>query len=232
MNRVLDVARVQAVNWRGIVAWPLGILAFTLVINVAIFGAIGDAAPPEGRVTGALSSIYIVMFVAHLQTITQVFPFALGLSVTRRAFFAGTALVVVAQALFFGLVLLLLEWVERTTGGWGVGVRYFGLPFLIQENPLTQWLVYVVPFLGVSAIGVFMGVVFKRWGQAGMYVLTMTAGVLAAGFAIVVTWQRSWPSVGSFFTGQSTFALLAGYPLVIALVLGGVGWFTIRRATP
>jgi hypothetical protein len=29
-----------------------------------------------------------------------------------------------------------------------------------------------------------------------------------------------------------TFALLAGYPLVIALVLGGLGWFTNRRATP
>jgi hypothetical protein len=64
--------------------------------------------------------------------------------------------------------------VERATGGWRVGFRSFGLPFLIQENPRTQWLVYVVP----------------------------------------------------------TFALLAGYPLVIALVLGGLGWFTIRRATP
>jgi hypothetical protein len=232
MNRVLDVVRVQAFNWRGIVAWPLGILAFTLALNIAIFGAIGDAAPAEGRVTGALSSIYIVMFVAHLQTMTQVFPFAIGLSVTRRAFFAGSALVVVAQALFFGLVLLLLEQVERATGGWGVGVRYFGLPFVIQENPFAQWLVYVVPFLAVSAIGVFLGVVFKRWGQTGMYVLTITLGVLLAGFAIVVTWQRWWPSVGSFFTGQSTFALLAGYPLAIALLLGAVGWLAIRRATP
>jgi hypothetical protein len=34
----------------------------------------------------------------------------------------------------FGLVLLLIKWVERATGGWGVGFRSFGLPFLIQER--------------------------------------------------------------------------------------------------
>ncbi len=41
-----------------------------------------------------LMSIYLVMLVAHLRTIAQVFPFALGLSVTRRTFFAATSLFV------------------------------------------------------------------------------------------------------------------------------------------
>jgi hypothetical protein len=79
---------------------------------------------------------------------------------------------------------------------------------------------------------VFAGVVFKRWGQPGVYALTVGTSLVLAGVAIVVTWQRWWPAVGSFFTDQSTFALLVSYPLVIAIVLGGAGWLAIRRATP
>ncbi len=232
MNRVLDVVRVQLVNWRGIFAWPLGILALTLVINLVTFGVLSDDVPSNGRVTGSLVSIYIVMFVAHLQTITQVFPFALGLSVTRWAFYAGTTVLVVAQGLLFGLLLLLLELVERCTGGWGIGLRYIGLPFLVQDNLLLQWLAYAVPFLAFSAVGVCFGVVFKRWGQSGVYVVTIGAALVLAGLVLLVSRLGWWPAVGRFFTDQSTFALLAGYPLVIAVVLGAAGWLVIRRTTP
>jgi hypothetical protein len=232
MKRVLDVARIQTVNWPWIFAWPLGILGLTLLLNIAIFGVIGDAAPPEGRITGALMSIYIVMLVAHIQTMTQVFPFALGLSVTRRAFYAGSMLLVLAQAVVFGIVLTVLDAIENATAEWGFGVRFFGLPFLDQGTVLAQWLAYTVPFLAFSVVGFFIGLVFKRWGQAGVYTLSIAAIVLVGGLAVLVTWQRWWPAVGSFFTDQSTFALLTVYPLLIALVLGGAGWVTIRRATP
>jgi hypothetical protein len=231
MRRVLDVARMTA-NWTWIFVWPLGILALTLVLNVAIFALIGDAAPPEGRVTGALMSIYIVLLVSHVQTMTQVFPFALGMSVTRRAFYAATALLVTAQAVVFGTALVVLDQLERVTGGWGVGVRFFGLPFVQQDGVFAQWLVYTVPFLACSAVGVVIGVIFKRWGQAGLFVAGIGATVALAGLAMLVTWRQWWPAVGSFFTGQSTFALLTVYPLLIALVLGGAGWVAVRRATP
>ena len=232
MKRVLDVVRIQTINWPWVLAWPLALLALILGFNVVLFGVIDDAAPAQGRVTGALMSIYIVMLVAHLQTITQVFPFALGMGVTRRTFYAATALVVTAQAVVYGVVLLVLAQVERATGDWGVGVRFFELPFLVQSNPFGQWLVYTVPFLAVSAIGVFLGVVFKRWGQPGVYTVTVGSLLVLGGLAVLVTWQQWWPAVGSFFTGQSTFALFTLYPLLIALVLGGAGWVAIRRAMP
>jgi hypothetical protein len=232
MKNVLDVARIQAVHRGWLVGWPLVILTLVLALNVALVATINATTPADDTATGALTSIYIVLGISHLQTMTQLFPFALGLSVTRRAFYAGTALVVAAQAAFFGLVLLLLEQVEAATGGWGVGIRMFGLPFVPQGNLLAQWLAYTVPFLAISALGVFMGVVFKRWGQPGVYVTTVGGGVLLAGAAMLITWQGWWTAVGSFFTGQSALALLAGYPLLIALVLGGAGWLVLRRATP
>lgn len=232
MKRVFDVARIQMVNWFWIFVFPPLLLLGVLLVNLGLFVAIGDAAPPDGRSTGAVLSIYMVMLVTHLQTMTQVFPFALGLSATRRDFYAGTGLVVGAQSALFGALLLLLVRIETATGGWGINLRFFSLPFLLQDGLFAQWLVYTVPFLALSAIGVFAGVVFKRWGQPGVYALTVGSSLVLAVAAIVVTWQRWWPALGSFFTTRSTFALLAGYPLVIAIVLGGAGWLAIRRAAP
>lgn len=232
MKRVLDVVRIQSVSWVMLVALPVGILALTFLLNYAIFALLGDAAAPEGRVTGALMSIYLVLGISHLQSMTQTFPFALGISVTRRDFYAGTGVVVVAQSIAFGLLLTLLELLERATGGWGIGLKYFGLPFLVQDNVIAQWLVYTVPFLAISALGVFMGVVFKRWGQLGVYVATVGAAVLLTAAALVITWRQWWPAVGEFLGSQPPMALFAGYPMVVALVAGAAGWLAIRRATP
>lgn len=232
MKRIVDVIRIQVFNGPWLLVWPLAILGLTLVLNMAIFAAIGDIAPPDDRNTGALSSIYLVIGISHLQTMTQVFPFALGFSVTRRAFYSATALLVTAQSLFFGLVVLALSQVELLTAGWGVEMRFFGVSFLVQDGLIAQWLVYTVPFLAISALFVFTGVVFKRWGQTGIFVGTVGVLVLIGTTAIVVTWQRWWPEIGAFFTEQSSLALFAGYPLLVALVLGVAGWLAIRRATP
>jgi hypothetical protein len=169
MRQVLPVVRLQLVNWRFGLGLPVGILALVLTINLALFGAIGDAIPPQGRTTGGLLSIYITFGVGYLQTMTQLFTFALGLCVTRRAYFAGVALLVLVEAFGFGLLVTLLGLAEQASGGWGIGLHFFALDFLTVGDPLLQWLVYTVPFLAFAAVGVFAGVVFKRWGQVGVY---------------------------------------------------------------
>lgn len=230
-KRVADVVRIQMVSWVNLILLPLGILAMVLVLNLAIFVFAADPDPSSTNGTGGMAAIFAVVGASHLQSITQVFPFALGISVTRRAF-AGTALVVAAQAAAFGLVLTLLSYMEEATGGWGLRLQFFRFAFLEQSNPLAQWLVYAVPFLTVSAIFVFVGVVFKRWGQTGMYAMSVIVAVLLAGAAVLVTWLRLWPAVGAFFVNTPSLALFAGYPLVIAAVLGAVAFALIRRATP
>src|SRR5699024_8214556 len=100
-----------------------------------------------GRVTGALMSIYIVVLLSHIQTMTQLFSFTVGLNTTRRTFFNGTALMIFGQSLVYGVLLYLLRLAEQATGGWGMDLVFFDLPFLSQDNPLFQILVYMVPFL-------------------------------------------------------------------------------------
>jgi hypothetical protein len=56
----------------------------------------------------------------------------------------------------------LLSVVEGETGGWGVDLDFFRLPFLETGNPLTQMLVYAVPLLLFAATGTVWGAVVKR----------------------------------------------------------------------
>lgn len=232
VQRVGDVVRIEALLGKNMIGLPMGVLAGVFLIVWVVFASIGGAAPPAARASGALMSIYFTMAGAHIQTITQLFPFALGISVTRRAFSVGTAMVVSAQALFFGLVLTLLGLLERVTGGWGIGLQHFDLAFLRQDNAIAQWFVYASPFLAFTSVFVLAAVIFKRWGPTGLYTAALTGGALLAGAAVVITWQQWWGNVLQLVTGTPGVVFWGVYPLVLAAVAGTVGYLLLRRATP
>jgi len=62
---------------------------------------VGDQVPGGGS-TGGLASRYIAVLVIFIQAVTQMFPFALGPSLSRRDFYLGTALSARAQSLRSG----------------------------------------------------------------------------------------------------------------------------------
>lgn len=231
MNHTVKAFRLHLVNSIASVGWPWAILLITFVINLAVFSLLHDI-PAENKQTGALASLYIVALVANLQVWTQVFPFALGLSLTRRGFFGGTTLFVLLQSVVAGLALTILSRVEAATHGWGMDLKFFRAWLLDQPNLFVQLLVFTVPFAALSALGMIVGVVFKRWGQAGLYTLSLGSVVILGGAGVLVTWRRAWPSVGRFFTDSSVPALLAGWPALLAVAFGGVAYLALRRATP
>ena len=230
MTRVLAVARIQLVNWPALLAYPLAVVVAMPVLGLVIDISNGETAtgPHEIYLLPVLCGMTAA---AHLQTMTQVFPFTLGLGATRRKFAEATALVVAAQALLFGLVLVVFGAIERLTGGWGREARIFELGPLRQDGPLTQWLAYSGPIVATSAICVLVGVVFQRWRQTGIYLSVLGAAAVLAGAGALATKQRWWPSIGGFFGGQPTFTLFTAYPLLFALALGGAAWLVLRRAT-
>ncbi|MEV4759463.1 ABC transporter permease [Micromonospora sp. NPDC049559] len=230
MNRVLAVTRMQLVNWPVTLGWPWGILMASFLANLAIFWSIADTTD-QPQSTGAVMSIYIVLLVGYGQVITQFFPFALGLGVTRRAFYAATLLLLVAESLLYGVLLYLCRLLEAATGGWGLSLRFFALPFLVDDNPVAQILIYAVPFTVLGAIGMCSALVFKRWGVNGLFVLGFATIVLGGGAIAWVSWQRHWAAIGHWFADQSALTLFAGWPVPLTLVLAGIGYLTIRRAT-
>ena len=225
---VIRAARLQLVAWPYVMMWPWGILALSFLVNLAIWATVDEA-----EWTGGLLSIYVVQLVAHTQFFSRGFAFALGMSVTRRAYYAGPWLYAVLEAAAFGTVLLVLRLVEDATNGWGLSLQYFGiLDRLGDENLVVQWLVYVVPFLLVAAIGACLGLLRMRWGSNGVWTLIAVLIVLTGLAVVVISRLGRWGAIGDWLTGQSTAALFAGWPLPVALVLGLLGYAVIRRATP
>ncbi|MER7004991.1 ABC transporter permease [Dactylosporangium sp. NPDC000555] len=230
MNRIVAIARLQALGRHGALVWPITILAIAFAVNLVVFASISDTTTDD-PVTAALASIYITALAFGAMAVSQHFPFALGMSVTRREFSAGLGLFVLVQAIAYSALLVVLQSIEDYTNGWGLRLRFFGLGFINHYAPPVQFLMYAVPMLLMTLVGVAAGVVYIRWRVNG--VLTATAALLlllGATAALLGVFDR-WPAVGHWLTHTSPVALFAGWPLLLVAALGAGSWLALRRAT-
>lgn len=230
MSNTLRVLRVHLVTWPGLLIWPWAILATSFLVNLAVFGAVHAQQANDDGFTGGMASIYCVVLVICAQWAAQVFPLTLGMSATRRSFYAASALLLLGGSLGYGVLLYLLSLVERATDGWGVSMHFFGLEFMAGHGALAI-LMYTVPFLVFGFIGLFTGLVHKRWGVNGLFSLALGALVVFGGGTALVTWQGRWHAIGHWFTSQSAVALMAGWPAILAALLAAAGYLAVRRAT-
>jgi hypothetical protein len=230
MSRILTVMRVQLVGWQNTLGFPWLLLSLIFGVNYAIFLAMGEV--DDGPQTGAVISIYIVMFVTCIQSITQLFPFTMALSVIRRTFYLAVSLLLLVESVVFGFLLFLCKLVEDATDGWGLRLEFFGLGFLDQDNPLMQILVYTVPFVMLGFLGIFIAVFYKRFGMTGMYILSIATLLLLAALALLITWLDLWGGLGQWLGGQPLAAWFVGWPALLAAILAGAGYLTLRRVTP
>jgi hypothetical protein len=229
---VIRAVRLHMVTLLRSLSWPWAILGISFAVNL-VLAAAGAFDNSEGAVTGGLASLYIVVMVAYLQAMTQLFSFALGMGVSRRSFFLGTVAFAIAQSVFYGALIYLLSVIETATHGWGVHLPFFRVRWLTsQDSPLALLAIYIVPLLAMACLAMFLGIMHKRWGTNGLLTLTAAATVLFSGIAALVTWRDGWAAVGDWLTEQSPLSLAAGWPwALIAGCLAGA-WLIIRRTTP
>jgi hypothetical protein len=231
VKQVLDVLRVQLVGSRIRVGIPLVALAIVLVVVVAVLAALGPVGPLDGVRSGVLGTFYLTVCAVHMQTTAQTFRLALGLGVTRRAFWAATAALAVLEAAGYGALLVLLRLVERVTGGWGLQVGILRLDGLDGRGAPLAALGYAGPVLALVAVGAFVGAVAARWEIVGVYWLVLGALVLGGLGALLIAAVDGWAGLVEWVVDQSPLALAVTYPLVLAVVLAGGGWLVLRRAT-
>jgi hypothetical protein len=242
MSTLVKVARYHLVQPYQYLAVTWGILAFTFVVNVVIFGLVpvshhmaatatglASVAHTDGRYTGALSCFFIFFLVFGIQSIGKSLPFGLALGVSRRSYYAGTALLAVALACADGLVLTGLQAIERATDGWGVHMSFFRVVYLLDGPWYLTWLTSSVGLTLLFVYGMWFGIVYRRWSLVGTvaFIAAQVTVLLAA--SLVVTWAHGWTGVGHFFTGL-TAAGLTGLLAVLAVALLAGGHATIRRA--
>ena len=233
MNRVVAVARMQLAHPLITYGLPAAIVSFSFAINWTIW-ALGDVAAhaPGDGTTGGVASLYVTVLVFFIQTVAQVFPFAMGLSISRREFYAGTGLTAVLQSAVYGVALTVLAAVENATNGWGVQLHFWAPAPLDVANLLLQFLVLAMPMLACAFIGVGIGAVFTRWGTPGLYALTVGTLVTAGLAAVLAAWQDAWGDLGNWLLDQTATSLAIALPAGLTLVLAALGFLAIRRAVP
>jgi len=227
MSTLLSVARYQLTDRYVVVVSPWLILTLNFLITAAI--VVGNPTRP-GHVayTGALASIYVVLIVNGALGIARQLPFALTLGLSRRSYYIGTALFAVALAAVYGLALTVLQLVERATGGWGLRMEFFRVPYLLAGPWYLTWLTSFVGLALMLAWGMWFGIVYRRWNLAGL--LSFIAAQALAAVLLIIGMAHDWHGVGRFFT-TLTIGGLTGLLAALAVVLLAGGYTTMRHVT-
>jgi hypothetical protein len=231
MNRVLTAARLHLIHPLVILGIPWVVVTISFAINVAIW-SLTPAGDQEGGFTGGVLALYVTVLVVYVGAVTQLLPFAMGVSVSRRTFYLGTALVAVVQSLCYGIALSVLVAIENATGGWGSGMDYWAPGPFEVDNAFLQVLTSGAPMLAFAFIGVGIGIVQQRWGQAGTWGLIIGSMVVVGGLVFLVSWLEAWSSVFAWFADRSLLTVTVGLPTAIALVAALVAYPGIRRVVP
>lgn len=231
MNRVLQAARLHLIHPLVILGIPWLVVSISFAINVAVWH-LTPAGEEDGGLTGGILALYITVLVVYVQAVTQLLPFSMGISLSGRTFYLGTALVAVVQALFYGVAIAALVALENATDGWGAGMQYWAPGIFEVDNFFLQVLASGAPMLAFMSVGIGIGIVHKRWGQAGTWGLIIASMVLFGGLALLVTWLEAWQSVGDWFADQSTATLTIGLPAALAAAVALVAFPGIRRVVP
>ncbi|MDX2026711.1 hypothetical protein [Microcella sp.] len=234
-RRIGTIVRLLFANpWTAIYT-PLMILGVILLMNIAIWSIVRASIPPEGdmdsSINGGVSFLFIYMLVVAVQSMNQAFPLALGYGSTRRDFVAGFGVFALILSLGYSLFLLAAWSVERATGGWGVGLTFFGTYELWQAQWWEGFALSLLAFLLFFAIGAATAAVYVRWKAGGMYVFWGGLVFVGIGGAALATWLDAWPQVGAFFAWAGLVGG-AAWSLIVTALCAMAAWLILRRATP
>lgn len=178
MNGIPGVLRIytkQKLSW---IYLPWAITAFSFLTNYFISLMVNG----DSFYAGGLATIFIYVFVGALVSVLQLFPFALGFSIRRTDFFAGSVLMLVSYSIFTSIILLVLAEVERSTGSWGNRVSFFKLPYLNDGTLLEQFMIYFIVLVSFAFIGMGIGVFYLR--HRGIKTFVMLAAYFNTAFEL------------------------------------------------
>lgn len=212
-----------------LLAWGLGV-----AIMMLIDSQMGDRIPSVQESINATGSaqavIWYLAFMAAY-TASHTFPFSVALSYSRRVYMIGTYLTFAVVAAGYGLAAMLFYWIERATDGLGRHMYIFGAPFL--EDVGGIWGVGAfgaVLVLFFMCFGFFWAILYRRVSIPILWAVIIGVVVVIVGLVALVTVNEWWPNVGMWFMDQTAFTL-AGWGLVATIVLGGLNYLLIRKAT-
>lgn len=230
MNAWVNVARYHLIQRANYLVLPWAVLAFAFVVCLAIFGSLHANGIEGHYYAGGIATIFVFWFIAGLLTTTRSLPFGLTLGVTRRTYYSGSVSLGITLGAIYGLVLTILQAIERATDGWGLRMHFFRVPYLLDGPWYLTCLTASTGLALLYCYGMWFGLVYRRWNLAGLLTFIAAQIIVVAVGALAAASSDGWHDIYQFFTTISTTGftgLLAA--LTAALVLGGLS--TARRLT-
>jgi hypothetical protein len=226
MNTWVKVARYQLMQPTYYLLLPW-ILPFAFAL-----GAVTAGRRPPHDAGQYLLTFFIYFAILGSQAIGRSLPFGLTLGASRRSFYFGTGMLGMALALVSGLALTVLQAIERATGGWGLSMHFFRVPYLLNGPWYATWLTSAVGVFAVFVYGMWYGIANSRWGLLGTLAFVAAQALVVVTGAIVVGSEHwhVWSTAGGSSAGLSALGLTGVVAALAVLLLAG-GHATIRRAT-
>jgi hypothetical protein len=229
MTNTFKVARLHLVDRFGYTWLVWGVLAFTFLVNWALFAVIGPT-ESDGSYTGALLSIYIFMIVIGVQAAVRFLPFAFTLGVSRRTYYLGTIALIVGLNAANAVVLTLLWRLELATDGWGIQMHFFQVPWILW-GPWYQVLVTNFVLLSLTFLmGMWFGLIYRRFALIGTLIFSGALTLVLVGAVLVISWRQWWPQVGHVLANLDPLGI-TGLVAIAAVIVALGGYGTIRRIT-
>jgi len=114
------------------------------------------------------------------------------LGISRRTYYLGTVLLVLALGVVYGLGLTLLQLAERATSGWGVSLHFFRIPWIMDGPWYQTWLTSFVLLVLFFLYGMWYGLVFRRWNVPGLVVFIAAQILVALLVVVAVSMTNNW----------------------------------------
>ncbi len=230
MTRILNVIRMQLVNRAAFVWIPVIILFGSLTMTLAIYAIIASSGIPGPYYGGGAQAPLWYFGVVGIQALALTFPFSQAMSVTRREFFLGTILTAMLTSAVLAAVFVVGGFLEEATAGWGMEGYFFLLPWVWEAGPAAAGLFFFSLTLTFFIVGFWVATVYRRFGSLALTVLLVGLGALLVAALFVIARLNAWAEVFTWFAELGALGLgLRG--LVVVVVLGGVSFLTLRRAT-
>lgn len=227
MNRIGKVIQMNMRDRFNTFYLPWIIIGCSFAVNLLVAATMNE---PNGFKTGGILSIIIYMFVMGILAVAQGFPFALGFSIRRTDYVAGTLGTMVIQSILFAIMLTIIAWIETLSHGWGVKLSFFHLPVVSDGGYVQEGFLFFLVMLFMSVGGFVIGCYHKRFGKTGMFSMFIAFIFIVTIGSYLMTHYDVWPAVGRWFEARTVLQVVL-WTLPVTVVCGILSHLFLRRAT-
>lgn len=197
---------------------------FTLIVSLLINN-------DEKFYSGSVTSIFVYVFVLGIIVVTQYFTFAVGMSVTRRDYFFGTALMGLAASFILGTLMCIFAFLENMSNGWGNRFHFFHFPYLNDGTSFfEQLLMYVILFAFLFFLGFLISSYARRFGGKGMLLLSLAVLLISSVVVLLFHHFHVWADIFRWFSSQTAVGL-SYWLLPFILISMVISFLLLRKAS-